>query len=401
MQLVETFLNQNAKILANKTVVVAASGGPDSLALLDLICHVQAKLHLTVICAHFDHQLRPGSQQEARLLRQYCKNAGVEFVNAEWQHQKITRGIEAKARTARYEFLRTVSANYKADLVLTAHHGDDLLENELLKLIRSGDPFEMNSLQELGVVNGVQVFRPLLQFSKQDLLNYVQNQGLDYIIDQTNLSDQTLRNRIRHQLIPQLKQENPHVVTNAYRFAQKMTRQAQLQAQVYSQLPVKLLFKQVLVTKIQAKDYYEWLIWQHFGSRVHLNEQLTAGPFRVFEYRQQAFIYQDDQPSETVIALEQPFMWNQRKFIVTYAQKRELHLLGTISGSGKGLVARMLKEGDRFILGNKHVKPRKVFADRGIEKHVRKFALSICNESQVCFCEQVYCDGGSAYVYEY
>ena len=107
--------------------------------------------------------------------------------------------------------------------LLTAHHGDDLLENILLKFIRSGNPEEMNSLQDIGSMHGVVLLRPLLAYSKQELLEYDQEREIDYVIDSTNTEDETVRNRLRHHVVPLLKEENPNLISNALRFSEKMS----------------------------------------------------------------------------------------------------------------------------------------------------------------------------------
>ena len=111
-----------------------------------------------------------------------------------------------------------------ADYLLTAHHGDDLLENILLKLIRSGNPEEMNSLQEVGKMNGVPLLRPLLSYSKKELLEYDKAHQLNFIEDSTNQEDSTIRNRLRHHIVPFLKAENPDLLENALRYSHEMSR---------------------------------------------------------------------------------------------------------------------------------------------------------------------------------
>ena len=129
------FFNQNNISLENKKLVVAASGGPDSMALVDMLCRLNKKFELKIIVAHFDHQLRSDSDKETSLLQNYCDQNNLLLENGSWPVNKHPNvGLEAAAREARYTFLIKIVKKYNADYLLTAHHGDDLLENILLKL---------------------------------------------------------------------------------------------------------------------------------------------------------------------------------------------------------------------------------------------------------------------------
>lgn len=119
--------------------LVAASGGPDSMALLDLMRRLPGGFQL--YAAHLDHQLRADSQKESQLLRAYCHKYQLPLYESVWPKSLHPEsGLEAAARDYRYNFLFEVARQVKADYLLTAHHGDDLLENILLKLVRSGIP---------------------------------------------------------------------------------------------------------------------------------------------------------------------------------------------------------------------------------------------------------------------
>ena len=217
---INDFFEDNGIELNNKKFLVAASAGPDSMALLDML----QKMKVQVIAAHFDHQLRSDSKNETKILQEYCKKYDIPLFTAVWaKDEQPAAGIEAAARDARYAFLTQIAKKEKADYLLTAHHGDDLLENILLKFIRSGNPEEMNSLQAVGVMHGVSLLRPLLAYSKQELFEYDRKNGIEFITDSTNNEDETMRNRLRHHVVPLLKKENPALIANALNYSKKMT----------------------------------------------------------------------------------------------------------------------------------------------------------------------------------
>ncbi|MBA1394164.1 tRNA lysidine(34) synthetase TilS, partial [Lactobacillus sp. XV13L] len=223
--------------LKNKTLVVATSGGPDSMALLDMLNTIKDDQHFHLIAAHLDHRLRPDSFREAAAIDQYCGKKQIKVVHGTWpQALHPQSGVEAAARRYRYDFLAQVMHKNAGDYLLTAHHCDDLLENILIKFIRSGDPSEMNSLQAVSGWRGALLLRPLLTLEKADLLAYVRSRGIPFVIDETNNEDEALRNRLRHQVIPVLKRENPHIGRSALRFNRRVNQMASIVARTFTQL---------------------------------------------------------------------------------------------------------------------------------------------------------------------
>ena len=218
MDKVIEFFDKNYLPLVGKRLVIATSGGPDSVALVDMLYKLKHEYNFEIIVAHFDHKLRKDSSEETNLLKKYCLRRNLSFENGIWMREEnLTSGVEAAAREARYDFLVKTVHKFQGDYLLTAHHGDDLLENILLKFIRSGNPNEMNSLKAIGEREGIPLLRPLLGFSKQELLKYDRIHGLDFIEDETNNEDETMRNRLRHHVVPLLKEENPNLLHNALR----------------------------------------------------------------------------------------------------------------------------------------------------------------------------------------
>ncbi len=174
--------------------------------------------------------------------------------------------------------------------MLTAHHGDDLLENILLKFIRSGNPEEMNSLQAVGQMNGVALVRPFLAYSKQQLLEYDQEYGINYIVDSTNRADETMRNRLRHHVVPLLKKENPALLANALRFSRQMheltdfanKRIVQIGKTTKFLTAYRIESQQLAnLTELERKIFWQRIIWQKYQRRVNQN----LGNFVVIEYQ--------------------------------------------------------------------------------------------------------------------
>lgn len=177
--------------------VVAVSGGVDSMVLLDLL-HAQPNLDLVV--AHYDHGIRPDSAIDRQLVQEAAAHYDLRFVYEEGNLGAVAS--EATARRKRYAFLERMRRDHGAKAVITAHHQDDLLETAVLNILRGTGRRGLTSL-----ANRVQVVRPLLQYTKQEIIDYAQAQRLSWRDDQTNQEDRYLRNYIRHHVMPVLGQD--------------------------------------------------------------------------------------------------------------------------------------------------------------------------------------------------
>lgn len=176
--------------------VVAVSGGVDSVVLLDLLCAVQMP-GVELVVAHFDHGIRSDSRDDAAFVQNLAAGYALEcYID----RAELGKGAsEATARKARYEFLHRVQTKKGADAIVTAHHQDDVLETMLLNLIRGT---KWRGLHSLRSTNAVQ--RPLLPYSKREILEYAKAHNLSWREDSTNIDPGILRNYLRHTYIPQM-----------------------------------------------------------------------------------------------------------------------------------------------------------------------------------------------------
>lgn len=396
------FFRKNGIDLESKTLLVAASGGPDSMALLDILKNLQAKKNFQLMAAHFNHQLREDSEEESELLKKYCDEKNVPLFIAKWPKEEQPKvGIEAAARHARYAFLTQIAKENKADYLLTAHHGDDLLENILLKFIRSGNPEEMNSLQRVGEMHGVKLLRPLLGYSKDELLQYNQAHRIDFITDLTNQADETMRNRLRHHVVPLLKKENPALIKNALFFSQKMDELIDYVdekniavGQLERFLNVAYRIKSEKLKRLTTKErtfFWQRMIWQKYHRRV--NENL--GNFAVIEYQNYFYLYKKQNISEVkkqVISLNQPFVFKNRKMVLYSERKAGIKLIGDFwFKPNTAFSVGELTAGSKLLLQNgHHVKAKKKFAENAIPLALRPFCLAIYAENEPIFVEKIY-----------
>lgn len=403
---IKTFFQTHQLVITGKTLLVAVSAGPDSMALLEMLRQFPA----VVIAAHFDHQLRSDTKQESQLLQAYCHRHQLRLIEGSWPKEKQpASGIEAAARSARYDFLTRTAKQVGADFLLTAHHGDDLIENELLKWLRSGLPYEMASMQAIGQMRGIPLLRPLLAVSKADLTRYNQKHHVPYVVDGTNLADGTLRNRLRHHVVPQLKQESPQLGAHALIFSEQMQVMQDLLAKIWQQLPVVVLVNALRISAEQLVQFspaeqqlfWQYQIWHHYHERV---QQL--GKYRLLSYQGQIYLLGMQPATMTApfsIQLDVPFRFAEQRFMVTTQQRSDAQLVGTFVAPAGPLSAGSLAPNQRLLLKNgQHVRSKKKFAEHAIPAVLRPSCLAIFTTQQPvfvahCYQNQVSLTGGVRY----
>ncbi|HUD05703.1 MAG TPA: tRNA lysidine(34) synthetase TilS [Candidatus Saccharimonadales bacterium] len=181
-------------VVSSGKYIVAVSGGVDSVVLLDLLSR-QPDLELVV--AHFDHGIRTDSEADRQFVASLAKKYGLAFLYQEGQLG--SSASESKAREARYAFLERSREKTKSFSIITAHHQDDLLETMVLNFLRGTGRQGFSSLQSSSAI-----LRPLLDFSKAELIDYANDQALVWREDITNSNDSYRRNYIRHNIMPKL-----------------------------------------------------------------------------------------------------------------------------------------------------------------------------------------------------
>jgi tRNA(Ile)-lysidine synthase len=180
---------------AGTPVLVALSGGSDSVVLLHLLRFSAAELGIEVRAAHFDHAMRPGSEADARWVEGLCRAWGIPLLRE--RADRPLRG-EEEARRARYAFLRTAAAEFGAARIATAHHADDQAETVLFRVLRGTGVAGLGGIAP----SAAGLVRPLLPFWREDLRRYGRRAGLRWREDPTNLGTDAARNRIRLHLLP-------------------------------------------------------------------------------------------------------------------------------------------------------------------------------------------------------
>ena len=219
-------------IFSAQKIVIAVSGGADSLALADLLFNVKQRFNLEICIAHYEHGLRgQASLDDADFVKNFAENVNVKFFCEHGDVKNFAAenklSIEMAARKLRYNFLNRVKREMNFDAIALAHHADDQAETILMRLLRGATSAGLGAMkfsvqtEEYGLL-----LRPLLRFKKSELESYCVTRELTPRIDATNFETDVTRNKIRLELLPALEKFNPAIVDTLCRFGEVTAAEA-------------------------------------------------------------------------------------------------------------------------------------------------------------------------------
>jgi len=201
-------------VAPGEMVTCAVSGGADSMALLWGMYLLREKLGITLAAAHFNHHLRgQESQRDEMFVREFCEGFDIPLTVGGAAVKAGKKGLEAAAREARYAFFETLPGK-----VATAHTADDNAETVLMHLVRGTG---LKGLGGIAPING-RCIRPMLGCTRQQVLRFLEEYHISFVEDSSNAEDTFLRNRLRHQVMPILKAENPRLAENMSAMAMEL-----------------------------------------------------------------------------------------------------------------------------------------------------------------------------------
>ncbi|HFC97669.1 MAG TPA: tRNA lysidine(34) synthetase TilS, partial [Thermosulfurimonas dismutans] len=211
-------------------VLVAVSGGVDSMVLLEVLYLLQREYELSLWVAHYDHRLRRGSLEEALWVRQEARRRGLPFIYGVGPVREYARrekiSLEMAGRELRYRFFESLRRRLDLQKVALAHHADDLAEEVLLKFIRGAG---RRGLAGIPVKREEVVVRPLLLVTRAEIEAFARQRGLRWVEDESNQDPRFWRNRVRHLLLPFLEEHfHPRVRENLKRTALILAEEEEL-----------------------------------------------------------------------------------------------------------------------------------------------------------------------------
>ena len=201
-----SFAREYDMIVPGDHIICAVSGGADSMALLWSMYLLKEKLGICLSAAHFNHHLRgEESDGDEAFVKEFCDRFDIPLHLGGAYVTAGEKGLEAAAREARYAFFATLPGK-----IATAHTADDNAETVLLHLVRG------TGLKGLGGIAPVRgsIIRPMLTVTRQEVLELLEEYSVSYRTDSSNHTDAFLRNRLRHHVMPLLKEENPRLAEN-------------------------------------------------------------------------------------------------------------------------------------------------------------------------------------------
>lgn len=252
MNEVESFLN-SLNIKKNDVLVVAVSYGPDSMFLLDLLKNKYTSNK--IICAHVHHNHRKESDAEARLLKEYCVKNKLTFEFMKIKKYDNGNFSEEEARKKRYEFFDTLMTKYNSKYLFTAHHGDDLSETILMRIVRGANVSGYVGIRKESDRAGYKIIRPLLYLTKENIEKYCNMNKIPYAVDASNESSLYTRNRYRNVILKSLKEENKNVHKKFLQFSEELEEYDNYINKVVDEHYLKVVDKGVInISKINGLE---------------------------------------------------------------------------------------------------------------------------------------------------
>ena len=366
----------------HKKILVAVSGGADSMSLLHFLYNHQKDLDIQLGIAHVNHKQRQESEHEEAYLRHWAEEHKVPF------HYSAFSGkfSENAARTFRYEFFKQVMKDYDYSALVTAHHADDQSETIFMRLLRGSRLRHLTGISAIRPFGTGQIIRPFLHLTKAQL------PVTFHFEDRSNTSLAYLRNRIRLSYLPTLSQENPKIKEHLCLLAEEIG----LMEQALGELTKDITITDLSVFQQQSDAVQLFLLQNYLDSFPDL--QLSKGQFnQLISYlrknvsgkiplkngyelvkTQTSFLIR----KEEAISLSPPCLLKFGKsvefedYTLTFSEFNDVSNTDAISiWSDAPIVIRHRKEGDKIDLGSHHKKLRRLFIDNKILEKDRQKAI--------------------------
>ena len=228
-------------------IVLAVSGGPDSIAMLDILneinCDEKINLKFEIIVSHVNHMIRKEATEDEEYVRKYCKEKNIEFYSKSIDVQKLANnnkiGTEEAGRLARYNFFDEILNKTKANKIAIAHNQNDRAETIIMNAIRGSGISGLKGIE----AKREKYIRPLIECERFEIEEYCNQKQLNPRIDKTNFDNEYTRNKIRNIVIPYIKREfNPNIITTLNRLSELVCEEEE-----YMEKQIKKAYKNLVL----------------------------------------------------------------------------------------------------------------------------------------------------------
>ena len=381
-------------------LLVAFSGGSDSAVLLHCLDKLSQEIPLTLHALHVDHRIRTGEgERDAAFARAFCDERGIPFTLTEKDVPSYAKashkGLEEAARELRYEALRDLQKTLGASYIVTAHNATDQAETVLFHLARGTSLTGASGMQKAR--DGL--LRPMLAFTKEEILAYAAKEKIPYVTDSTNSDTAYARNRIRHNVLPQLEAINPDAIQAILRFSALARRddealyeiaeryRDETSTEVLAKLSFAILLR-VLLIKYREKAHNE-IRADHLSLAaekiVLANQRKFSGslslPGKITLFISQtevAFLSSDEllspDPSEKPLSPDHETRLSHYRIVVTRpedAPKDADFSFSVPKTALDGITVRTRRKGDSYRSGNMTRSIKKLLCDRHVPAYER------------------------------
>lgn len=218
---VNNFIIQNNLITSNDKILLAVSGGKDSVFMVDVIFKIKNILNFEIGIAHINHQIRKNSLNDELFVQNLAKKYNLPFYCIKLNLQNLNSNIENIARNERYNSLKSIAFENNYNKIATAHSQDDNIETFFIKLYRG------TSIEGLESINlrKNNIIRPIINITTEEIYEYLKNNNLDYVFDESNDDTKFLRNYIRHNILPNIDIENYSIKTHILNLIEQVKSQ--------------------------------------------------------------------------------------------------------------------------------------------------------------------------------
>lgn len=230
---IQKYINEQQLVKKGDRLLIACSGGIDSMGLVHFFMKFQHNLEIELFVAHVDHMLRGETSAEDRsFVEQFCLHHKIPIFSTAIPIPRLLEeeggNSQALCRRERYAFFEEMMKTHQINKLVTAHHADDQLESILMALTKSGNLSSMKGIYSKREFSFGTIIRPFLAVTKEEIREYLEGNGGTYREDASNEKDDYTRNRFRHHIVPLLKNENVQVSSHAVHFAETLQQDDEL-----------------------------------------------------------------------------------------------------------------------------------------------------------------------------